>query len=156
MSPPSTSPLPAWILASCANASWQQRVLHPTRSPTWIRRVPPGPARPEGLSLSCCSLERVLEGPTRIWHVHPAATIQPRSKLAQVSSRGAQRAAGDRRRGTHTRVPATRSEASHCQRMLLPDDSGIEEERAGGGPEQEDRACIRADDVYLEYWRSTH
>ena len=42
------------------------------------------------------------------------------------------------------------------------DDSEIEEERAGGGlgptgggPEQEDRR-IRADDVYPEYWRSTH
>ncbi len=40
---------------------------------------------------------------------------------------------------------------------------GIEEERAGGGPgptgggpEQEDRGRIRADDVYPEYWRSTH
>ena len=43
------------------------------------------------------------------------------------------------------------------------DDSEIEEERAGGGPgptgggpEQEDRARIRADDVYPAYWRSTH
>ncbi len=43
------------------------------------------------------------------------------------------------------------------------DYSGIEEERAcggpgptGGGPEQEDRGRIRADDVYPEYWRSTH
>ncbi len=42
------------------------------------------------------------------------------------------------------------------------DDSEIEEERAcggpgptGGGPEQEDRGRIRADDVYLECWRST-
>jgi hypothetical protein len=32
------------------------------------------------------------------------------------------------------------------------DDSEIEEERAGGGPEQEDRA----DDVYPECWRSIH
>jgi hypothetical protein len=43
------------------------------------------------------------------------------------------------------------------------DYSGIEEERAagrpgptGGGPEQEDRGRIRADEVYPEYWRSTH
>ncbi len=43
------------------------------------------------------------------------------------------------------------------------DDSEIEEERAGGGPgptgggpEQEDRGRIRADDVYLEWWRSIH
>ena len=27
---------------------------------------------------------------------------------------------------------------------------------AGGGPEQEDRGRIRADDVYPECWRSTH
>ncbi len=43
----------------------------------------------------------------------------------------------------------------------FPDDSTIEEERAGGGagpagggPEQENRAWIRADDIYPEYWRS--
>ena len=43
------------------------------------------------------------------------------------------------------------------------DDSEIEEKRAGGGPgptgggpEQEDRGRIRADDVYPEGWRSTH
>ena len=43
------------------------------------------------------------------------------------------------------------------------DDSEIEEERAdggpgptGGGPEQEDWGRIRADDVYLECWRSIH
>ncbi len=43
------------------------------------------------------------------------------------------------------------------------DDLEIEEELAGGGagptgggPEQEDRGRIRADDVYSEYWRSTH
>ncbi len=43
------------------------------------------------------------------------------------------------------------------------DDSEIEEERAGGGPgptgggpEQEDRGRIRADDVYPICWRSIH
>jgi hypothetical protein len=43
------------------------------------------------------------------------------------------------------------------------DDSEIENERAGGGPgptsggpEQEDRGRIRADDVYPECWRSIH
>ncbi len=43
------------------------------------------------------------------------------------------------------------------------DDSEIEEERAGGGPgptgggpEQEDRGRIRADDVYLEGWWNIH
>ncbi len=38
----------------------------------------------------------------------------------------------------------------------VPDDSEIKEELAGGGLEQEDRAWIRADDVYPECWRSTH
>ena len=28
--------------------------------------------------------------------------------------------------------------------------------QAGGGPKQEDRGRIQADDVYPEYWRSTH
>ncbi len=43
------------------------------------------------------------------------------------------------------------------------DDSGTEEERAGGGAgpagggqEQEDWGRVRAYDVYLEYWRSSH
>ncbi len=43
------------------------------------------------------------------------------------------------------------------------DEWGIKEERAGGGPgpagggpEQEDRVWIRTDDVYPEYWQSTH
>ncbi len=46
---------------------------------------------------------------------------------------------------------------------ICSDDSGIEEERAGGelgptggGPEQEDRGRMWADDVYPGYWRSTH
>ena len=98
----------------------------------------------------------------------PCGDHQPRSKLAKVSSLGARRAAGDRRRGTRTRVPVTRSEANHGPRMQqsgLPDDSGIEEERAGGGagpagggPEQENRAWVRAGDVNPEYWGpgSTH
>ncbi len=41
--------------------------------------------------------------------------------------------------------------------------SGIEEELAGGGPlpacggpEQEYRLWMRANEVYTEYWRSTH
>ncbi len=38
------------------------------------------------------------------------------------------------------------------------DDSEIEEDRAqaDGGPEQEDRGRIRADDVYPECWRSSN
>jgi hypothetical protein len=36
--------------------------------------------------------------------------------------------------------------------------SGLAEDLAqvGGGPEQEDRGRIRADDVYPECWRSIH
>jgi hypothetical protein len=64
-----------------------------------------------------------------------------------------------------TRVPGTRSEAT-VERWMegsCSDDSEVEEELAGGGPgpigggpEQEDRGQIRADDVYLECWRSFH
>jgi hypothetical protein len=42
------------------------------------------------------------------------------------------------------------------------DDSGIEEERTCGGPgpfgggQEQDRGLIQADDVYPEYWLSTH
>ncbi len=45
----------------------------------------------------------------------------------------------------------------------LGESTEIEEERAGGQPgptggglEQEDRERIRTNDVYPEYWRSTH
>jgi hypothetical protein len=82
--------------------------------------------------------------PTRIQHVHPASTIQPRSKLARAFSLRAQRAAGARPRSVCTRVPIDspndsgvwRSAARGCG---FPDDSGIEEEWAGGGPGQEGR-----------------
>ncbi len=60
-----------------------------------------------------------------------------------------------------TRVLVTRSEATVG--AMDGSCSGIEEERAGGGagptgggPEQEDRGRIRADDVYPECWRSIH
>jgi hypothetical protein len=45
---------------------------------------------------------------------------------------------------------------------ICSDDSEIEEWAGGGpgptggGPEQEDRGWIQADDVYPECWRSTH
>jgi hypothetical protein len=59
--------------------------------------------------------------------------------------------------GSRYCIPSTRFISN------VPDDSGIEEERVGGGqgptgggPEQEDRAWIRADEVYPECWRSTH
>ncbi len=97
--------------------------------------------------------------PTRIWHVHPAATIPPRSKTAQESSEslGAQCAAGDRLRSVHARVPMTWSKARRGWRMRLPGRlgglGGLGP--AGEGQEQEDRAWIRADEVYPEYWQST-
>jgi hypothetical protein len=58
---------------------------------------------------------------------------------AQVSSLEAQRAGGDRRRGTSTRVPETRSEVNHCPRMQRPrrlgDQGGAGRRRTGaGGP----------------------
>ncbi len=56
--------------------------------------------------------------------------IQLRSRLAQVSSLGAQRRPGDRRRGTRTRVPVTRSEADHGPRMQHPGRLG---DRGGAG-----------------------
>jgi hypothetical protein len=97
-------------------------------------------------------------------HVHPAATIQPRSKPARVFLLGAQRAASALPRSVRTLVSTTRSEArvGAPQGCGFPDGSGIEEERAGGGlgptvggPGQ-DRARIRADDVYPECWQSAH
>ena len=62
------------------------------------------------------------------------------------------------------RVFVTRSEATVVRWMEAarttrsPRRSGPAEDRAhaGGGPEQEDRARIRADDVYPECWRSIH
>jgi hypothetical protein len=57
------------------------------------------------------------------------------------------------------------SERGHSGAMdgSCSDDSGIEEEMAGGGPgpigggpEQEDRGRIRADVFYPECWRSIH
>jgi hypothetical protein len=57
--------------------------------------------------------------PTRIQHVHPAATIQPRSKLAQVLSLEVQRAVGARPRSVRTRVPMTQSGAHQGPRMRL-------------------------------------
>ena len=63
-----------------------------------------------------------------------------------------------------TRVLVTRSEAT-VERWMgaawttrSSTRSGPAEDRAqaGGGPEQEDRGLIRADDVYPECWRSIH
>jgi hypothetical protein len=87
---------------------------------------------------------------TRISHVHPTASIHQRGTLLRLCYCGVLRAGAP---------PG----------MLWSDGwellgrLGIEEERAGGGPgrtgggpEQEDRGRIRADDVYPECWRSIH
>jgi hypothetical protein len=87
---------------------------------------------------------------TLIQHLHPTAIIRQHSMLLRGCYSGLLRAGAP---------PAivTRSEAT-VERWM--DDSGIEEERAGGGPgptvggpEQEDRGRIRAD-VYPEYCQS--
>jgi hypothetical protein len=67
---------------------------------------------------------------------HPAT--QQASPVFQI---GAQHTAGDRRRGTRTRVPVTRSEANHGPRMQRPERLG---DRGGAGRQ------IRADDVNPE------
>jgi hypothetical protein len=63
-----------------------------------------------------------------------------------------------------TRVPVTRSEATverwtgavRTTRSLRRSGPAEDRAQAGGGPEQEDRGRIRADDVYPECWRSIH
>jgi hypothetical protein len=87
---------------------------------------------------------------TRISHVHPTASIHQRGPLLRLCYCGVLRAG-------HVVVHRGAMDGS-CS-----DDSEIEEERAGGGPgptgggpEQEDRGRIRADDVYPERWRSIH
>jgi hypothetical protein len=90
------------------------------------------------------SLSAVMILAMRAWSIEHGAKTD--SDLARPSG------------GDH---PATQ-QASQGVQCGFPDDSGIEEERAGGGPgppgggpDQEDRAW-RADVVYQEYWRSTH
>ena len=101
---------------------------------------------------------------TRISHVHPTASIHQRDTLLQLCYCGVLRAGATPAMLWRTRVPVTRSEATVERWMEAARTtrrsrrSGPAEDRAqaGGGPEQEDRGRIRADDVYPEYWRSTH
>ena len=101
---------------------------------------------------------------TRISHVHPTAVIHQRSTLLRVYYFGVLRAGAPPAMLWRTRVPVTRSEATverwmeAARTTRSPRRSGPAEDRAhaGGGPEQEDRGRIRADDVYPECWRSIH
>ena len=101
---------------------------------------------------------------TRISHVHPTASIHQRGTLLRLCYCGVLRAGALPAMLWRTRVLVTRSEATVEQWMgavrttRSSRRSGPAEDRAqaGGGPEQEDRGRIRADDVYPEGWRSTH
>ena len=101
---------------------------------------------------------------TRISHVHPTASIHQRGTLLQLCYCGVLRAGATPAILWRTRVPVTRSEATVERWMEAARTtrrsrrSGPAEDRAqaGGGPEQEDRGRIRADDVYPECWRSIH
>jgi hypothetical protein len=92
------------------------------------------------------------------------ASIHQRGTLLWLFYCGLPRAGTPQDMLWRTRVQVTRSEAT-VERWMGAADSEIdsEEERAGGGPgptgggpEQEDRGRIRADDVYPECWRSNH
>ena len=101
---------------------------------------------------------------TRISHVHPTASIHQRGTLLRLCYCGVLRAGAPPTMSWRTRVPVTRSEATverwmgAARTTRSPKRSGPAEDRAqaGGGPEQEDRGRIRADDVYPECWRSIH
>ncbi len=98
---------------------------------------------------------------TRISHVHPTANMHQRSTRLRLCYCEVLRAGSTAAR---TRVPVTRSEATVERWMGAARTtrnsrrSGPAEDRiqASGGPEQEDRGRIRADDVYPECWRSIH
>ena len=101
---------------------------------------------------------------TRISHVHPTASIHQRGTLLRLCYCGVLRAGAPPATSWRTRVLVTRSEATvEAMDESCLDDSGIKVDRAcggpgptGGGPEQENRGRIRADDVYPECWRSIH
>ena len=100
---------------------------------------------------------------TRISHVHPTASIHQRGTLLRLCYCGVLRA-GALPAMLRTRILVTRSEATverwmgAARTTRSTRRSGPAEDRAqaGGGPEQEDRGRIRADDVYPECWRSIH
>ena len=91
---------------------------------------------------------------------HPSAQHETPSMLL----RGVLRAGRTPAMLWRTRVPVTRGEATverwmgAARKTRSSRRSGPAEDRAqaGGGPEQEDRGRIRADDVYPECWRSIH
>jgi hypothetical protein len=101
---------------------------------------------------------------TRISHVHPTASIHQRGTLLRLCYRGVLRAGVPPAMLWRTRVLVTRSEATverwmgaaRATRSSRRRGPAEDRAQAGGGPEQEDRGRIRADDVYPEGWRSTH
>ncbi len=108
---------------------------------------------------------RITRRQTRISHVHPTASIHQRGMLLRLCYYcGVLRAGATPAMLWRTRVPVTWSEATverwmgvaRMTRRSRRSGPAEERARAGGGPEQEDRGRIRADDVYLECWRSIH
>jgi hypothetical protein len=101
---------------------------------------------------------------TRISHIHPTASIHRRGTLLRLGYSEVLRAGPPPAMLWRIRVLVTRSEATverwmgAAQTTRSSRRSWPAEDRAqaGGGPEQEDRGRIRADDVYPECWRSIH
>ena len=101
---------------------------------------------------------------TRISHVHPTASTHQRGTLLRLCYCRVLRAGAPPAMLWRTQVPVTRSEATverwvgaaWTTRRSRRSGPAEDRARAGGGPEQEDRGRIRADDVYPECWRSTH
>jgi hypothetical protein len=101
---------------------------------------------------------------TRISHVYPTASIHQRDTLLLLCYCGVLRAGAPPAMLWHTRVLVTRSEATverwmeaaRTTRRSRRNGQAEDRAQAGGGPEQEDRGRIRADDVYPEGWRSIH
>ncbi len=117
-----------------------------------------------GKSISTIDSAQTTRIQTRISHVHPTASIHQRGTILRLCYCGVLRAGATPAMSWRTRVPVTRSEATverwmgAARTTRRSRRSGPAEERAqaGGGPEQEDRGRIRADDVHPEGWRSTH
>jgi hypothetical protein len=100
----------------------------------------------------------------RISQLYPTASIHQRGTLLRLCYCGVLRAGAPPAMLWRIRVPVTQSQATVQRWMGAARTtrgsrrSGPAEDRArtGGGPEQEDRGRIRADDVYPECWRSIH
>ncbi len=155
------------------------RALRRLAGPGWWRLVP-GPARgarlpladgpPQRIAWENSTISSIDSGCSSIGHgaktdSDPARPPGGDHLATQQASPGvltrsaARRAASDRRRRVRTRAPKTRRGRAAARGCGFPDDSGIEEERAGGGPDPAgggpypagggpERAWIRADDVY--------